>query len=54
MNLHIYFILHKRRMSMFGFGSMIENLKKNPKSIVLTDGTDPTLSKTYTVTVTKS
>ena len=26
---------------MFGFGSMIENLKKNPKSIVLTDGTDP-------------
>ena len=26
---------------MFGFGTMIENLKKNPKSIVLTEGTNP-------------
>ena len=26
---------------MFGFGTMIEKLKKNPKSIVLTEGTNP-------------
>ncbi len=26
---------------MFGFGTMIENLKKNPKTIVFTEGTDP-------------
>ena len=26
---------------MFGFGSMIEKLKKNPKTIVFTEGTDP-------------
>ena len=26
---------------MFGFGTMIEKLKKNPKTIVFTEGTDP-------------
>ena len=26
---------------MFGFGSMIDKLKKNPKKIVLTEGSDP-------------
>ena len=26
---------------MFGFGQLIEILKKNPKKIVLTEGTDP-------------
>ena len=25
---------------MYGFGTMIESLKKNPKSIVFTEGTD--------------
>ena len=25
----------------FGFGSMIEKLKKDPKKIVLTEGSDP-------------
>ena len=26
---------------MFGFGAMIDKLKRNPKTIVLTEGTDP-------------
>ena len=26
---------------MFGFGQLIETLKKSPKTIVLTEGTDP-------------
>lgn len=26
---------------MYGFGTMIEQLKKNPKTIVFTEGTDP-------------
>lgn len=29
-----------KKMNDFGFGSMIETLKKNPKTIVLTEGTD--------------
>ena len=26
---------------MYGFGSMIQQLKKNPKTIVFTEGSDP-------------